>query len=95
MFVESVLVANVIWLGEFALKGVNEERADGVEGVKGDGVPGLVRVSLSEKSDATEGVGIVNSISDQSEESRNQTTAFGGFDEVQALIGMQATCGAV
>jgi hypothetical protein len=59
MFVESVVVANVIWLGEFALKGVNEERADGVEGVKGDGVPGSVRVSSSEKSDATVGSGVV------------------------------------
>jgi hypothetical protein len=59
MFVESVLVANVIWLGEFALKGVNKERVDGVEGVKGDGVPGSVRVLSSEKSDATVGSGVV------------------------------------
>jgi hypothetical protein len=59
MFVESVVVANVIWLGEFALKGVNEERADGVDGVKGDGVPGLVHMSLSKKSDVTIGSGVV------------------------------------
>jgi hypothetical protein len=59
MFVEGVVVANVIWLGELALKGVNEERADGVEGVKGNGVPGLVRVLSSKKSDATVGSRVV------------------------------------
>jgi hypothetical protein len=59
MFVESVVVVNVIWLGEFALKGINEERADGVEGVKGNGVPGSVRILLSKKSDVTVGSGVV------------------------------------
>jgi hypothetical protein len=62
MFVGSVVVANVIWLGEFALKGVNKERADGVdmfESVKGNGVPGSVHILSSKKSDATVGSGVV------------------------------------
>jgi hypothetical protein len=59
MFVESVVVANVIWVVEFALKGVNKERADGVEGVKGNGVPGSVCILSSAKSDATIGSGVV------------------------------------
>jgi hypothetical protein len=62
MFVGSVVVANVTWLGEFTLKGMNEERADGVdmfEGVKGNGVPGSVCILSSKKSDVTLGSRVV------------------------------------
>jgi hypothetical protein len=35
---------------------------------------------------------MVNSISDQSNDVRERTTAFGSVNEVQALVWMQAVC---
>jgi hypothetical protein len=64
--------------------------------LSGNGKPGLVFDSLSEKSDVTagsgvararkEGEGMVNSISDQSDDVRKQTTMFSSVDKVEASV---------
>jgi hypothetical protein len=38
---------------------------------------------------------MVNSFSDQSDNVRERTTAFGGIDKVRTLVWMQAVCGSV
>jgi hypothetical protein len=38
---------------------------------------------------------MVNSISDQSDNVREQTTAFSGVDKVRTLVWMRAVCGSV
>jgi hypothetical protein len=38
---------------------------------------------------------MVNSISDQSDDVQERTTAFGGVDEVRTSVWMRAVCGSV
>jgi hypothetical protein len=96
------LGGETVWVGVMVPSGVSKD--SNVEW-SGDGKPGLVFDSLSEKSDVTvgsgvvwvwkEGEGVVNSISDQSDNVRERTTAFGGLDEVWASVWMQVICGSV
>jgi hypothetical protein len=91
----AVMFGNVggeaVCVGVMVLSSVSED--SGVE-LSGDGKPGSVFDSLSKKSDVTVGSGVVwvwkegermvNSILDQSDDVREQTTVFGGVGFTQS-----------